>query len=242
MSKKIYIGMPILGDPKLECLTNLYRAINNIGSPDIQVSVNYSQGDSLIHRTRNNHMAIFLNDFKEFDYFMFLDSDLEIQNCLPNNNIFRKLIEHDKDFVGGLYALKNPMLRRSSSIQMDPNANLKYNSGLLEMRYMSTGCWLLKRDAIERMVDHYPELEYDADEPFQGRKVHNLFGPFVKTLTKEDGAYFDTRKLLSEDWAFCQRWKDMGDGNKIYADTSIALIHHGTMGYRLFDVEARKGE
>ena len=44
---------------------------------------------------------------------------------------------------------------------------------------------------------------------------------------KEDGHVV----WMSEDYAFCERWHQMG--GKIFADTSIALLHHGYYGFSI---------
>jgi len=172
---------------------------------------------------------------------MSLDSDIEIVNAFPNNNIFTKLLSHDVDFCGGLYAIKKPGVRRSSSITMD-GQNPDFDTGLIEMRWLSTGCWCLKRSAVEKMVLAYPELDYDGDDNASGKKIHGLYIPMLYDL--KDGDFpnikLPFRKYLSEDWSFAERWKRIG--GKIYADTSIVLRHIGKTDYNMWDVNVVKTE
>lgn len=39
-----------------------------------------------------------------------------------------------------------------------------------------------------------------------------------------------TGRYLSEDYAFCRRWRDLG--GKVFVDTQSKLAHHGTFTYR----------
>ena len=233
----IFLSIPILGKPELKHLHSVYQAIS--ASRNHRVRLYFNENDSLISRVRNVHISTFLNDFTDCDYFMSIDSDLEILNAYPNNNIFDKLVGHDKDFVGGLYAVKKQGERRSSSISSDGSEPI-FDHGLQEMRWLSSGCWCVKRKAVERMVSKYPELDYDGDDNASGKKIHGLYIPMLYDFQPNDFASVKLpfRKYLSEDWSFCERWKAIG--GKIYADTSIVLKHIGKANYTLFDVEVVK--
>jgi hypothetical protein len=181
-------------------------------------------------------MSVFLNEYPDYDYFCSIDSDIEIVNCYATNNIFTKLIEADKDFVGGLYALKQHENEpRCSSIPLSEDinrSNIPFNKGLIEMLWLSAGCWMIKRSVLEKMVSAYPELTYVGDDNMAGKTIHGLCNPAIFDVDS-NGQKF--KKLLSEDWAFCRRWKDIG--GSIYADTSIVLKHLGKMPYSLWNVE-----
>lgn len=234
----IFLSVPILGKPCLQTMYSMYQAI--LSCPNHKVRLYFNSNDSLIQRVRNVHLSQFLFNYKNCDFFMSLDSDIEILNCYPNNNIFSKLIAHDLDFVGGLYALKKQGVRRSSSITIDGSIP-EFDSGLREMRWLSTGCWCVKRSAIEKMYDIYKDdLLYDGDDNAVGLKVLGIYNPILYDIKKDDfpNAKIPCRKLLSEDWSMCQRWTDIG--GKIFADTSLALNHIGEYSYSLWDVDVIK--
>jgi hypothetical protein len=172
---------------------------------------------------------------------MSIDSDIDIVNCYPNNNIFTKLVEHDLDFVGGLYAIKKPGPRRCSSITRygkDP----EFDTGLVEMAWLSSGCWCIKRSAVKKMIEAYPELMYNGDDNATGKKIYGLYIPMIYDIKENEfpGTPTSFKKYLSEDWAFCSRWRNIG--GKIYADTSIALRHIGKVPYTIWDFEVVKSE
>ena len=230
---KIFLSIPIHGKPELKHIYSVYRAI--LSCPEHQVRIYFNENDSLISRVRNVHISVFLNEYTDCDYFMSLDSDIEIINAFQTNNIFSKLTSHNVDFVGGLYALKKPGPIRSSSISLDGTVP-EFDSGLIETRWLSTGCWCISRAAVERMVEAYPELTYDGDDNAAGQKIHGLYIPMLYDLKENDfpNVKLPFKKYLSEDWSFCQRWKDIG--GKIYVDTSIALNHIGSYSYSLYNV------
>ena len=236
---KIFISIPILGKPELRHIYSVYQSI--LSCKEHQVRLYFNENDSLISRVRNVHMSTFYYDYPECEYFMSIDSDIEIMNAFSYNNIFTKLISHKLDFVGGLYAIKKPGVRRCSSITCD-GSSPEFDSGLAEMKWLSTGCWCVHRSAVKKMIDAYPELKYNGDDNASGKVVHGLYIPMLYDL--KEGDFGDTpvqlpfRKYLSEDWAWCARWKDIG--GKIYADTSILLKHIGKMDYTLWDIEMVK--
>lgn len=238
----IFLSVPILGKPELNMIYSMYKSI--LSCTNHQVRVYFNENDSLISRVRNVHMSVFLEKFPECDYFMSIDSDLNILNSYSTNNIFSKLIAHDLDFVGGLYGIKKPGVRRCSSIFMDGTKEIDFDSGLKEMRWLSSGCWCVKREAAQRMADAYPELIYDGDDNAHGQEIHGLYIPYIYEMTKEEFPEIKGdkpfKKYLSEDWSFCDRWKKIG--GKIYADTSIALEHIGKFPYTLWNIEVRGAE
>jgi len=239
----IFLSVPILDRPEFKMIYSMYQAILSCKEHKVRLFVN--ENDSLISRVRNVHMSLFLEEFKECDYFMSIDSDLEIVNCYSTNNIFTKLISHDKDFVGGLYALKqNTSAPKSSSVPLDisiDRSDIPFDKGLIPMRWLSAGCWCVKRSAVEKMVNSYPELDYVGDDNVAGKPIHGLYNPAIFEIEDEKtGTKFN--KYLSEDWSFNERWRKIG--GEIYADTSIVLRHIGKFPYSLWNVEivARKAD
>ena len=232
---KIFLSVPILEKPEFKMIYSVYQAILSCREHQVRLYIN--EGDSLVSRIRCVHMSVFLHEYPDYDYFCSIDSDIEIVNCFATNNILKKLIDHNLDFVGGLYALKQFNNEpQCSSIPLDPTinrSNISFNKGLLEMMWLSSGCWMIKRSVIEKMVAAYPEKTYVGDDNVAGKTIHGLCLPEVCEIKGSNGEVF--KKLLSEDWNFCQKWRDIG--GKIYADTSIVLRHIGKIPYNLWNVE-----
>ena len=229
MKPKVFVLYPSLdAKPNLKSFHSLWTHVTN-SNADVQLY--YRMGESLIQRLRNLAFYDFLQS--GYDYFFSLDSDIEILNDPINDNILTKLISdaecHGIDWNGGLYSVKKPFSFVSASCAKD-TSQLKFNNGIIEMRWLSSGCWFIKRKVIEDMCNYYTNEMYDGDEQDKGKRICGITNPFIYHITREmSGLDHDVDKLLSEDWACNQRWLDMG--GKIHANTSIMLNHVGNFDH-----------
>jgi hypothetical protein len=81
------------------------------------------------------------------------------------------------------------------------------------------------------MRDKLPDISYTTDSNHAGgvRTEWDFFA--VGPYQYPDGL----RRYLSEDWMFCQKWRDLG--GDVWADTKIQLRHMGTL---VFPPDARE--
>ncbi|GBR50243.1 hypothetical protein AA106555_0138 [Neokomagataea thailandica NBRC 106555] len=150
------------------------------------------------------------------------------------------LLAADKDMIGGAYPLKSHYWDDNTDrfIQAGEHphtASLRYvgdcaalydtsqPTHLVQVSYVGTGFMLIKRAALLQMTQAYPETEYtriDAQQSghFEAAKSHTfaLFDCLICPATKT---------YLSEDFAFCKRWKDIG--GSIWLHRSLSLSHVG---------------
>ena len=98
--------------------------------------------------------------------------------------------------------------------------NIEVKTGFAKVLDAATGCLLIKRECLLKMVKEYPDLHYNTDQIIDGKeyKSKNTY-LFFDTMKDEDGRY------LSEDYAFSRRWQKIG--GSIWADLSSDLIHYG---------------
>ena len=90
--------------------------------------------------------------------------------------------------------------------------------GFVEVAEAPTGFMCIKRDVFTRMMAKYPELKYTPDGPPNPQAhLHWLF--FDCMVDPDSGRY------LSEDYAFCRRWIDIG--GKVWVDLQSKLLHLG---------------
>jgi len=207
-----------------------------IGSQNgINISVEMLGYDSLITRSRNSLVAKFM-DRGDATHLMFIDADITYQP----QQIFR-MAAFDKDIVAGMYPLKlrewsAEAVKRVQTGESLDTAPLRYVGlpcaederegarGFVTGEYAGTGFMMIKRAALERMMDAYKETKFAAahDRPTQDPSPYQyaLFDCMIEP---------ETRHYLSEDYTFCRRWRDIGGA--IWLDTQGSLIHTGSQDF-----------
>ena len=187
--------------------------------------------DSLVPRARNSIVATFL-DMPSATHLLFIDADIGF-----TVDAVVRLLSSGREVVAGMYPLKivhygPDIMERVASGESLQSAQTRY-VGLLEAPdkresvdgfatavYAGCGFMMVKRSALEKMILEYPDANYSAS--------HNKEKP---NLSPNQYAFFDTmidtatREYLSEDYAFCARWRAIG--GKIWLDTRSKLNHIG---------------
>jgi len=95
----------------------------------------------------------------------------------------------------------------------------------MELTHAPTGCMLIKREVLEKMIKEYPHLEIYQPTNINGKEVkkdnmYNLFDTLHDPVTK---------RYFGEDFGFCQRWIDIG--GKVYAYIDDYITHVGEYSY-----------
>lgn len=174
--------------------------------------------ESLITRARNTSVARFMFDpeLKDYTHFCFIDGDIEF-----TADDVAKLYNMDVDIATAAY----PMKREEAGVTAWKDGklvDLDKLDGQTSIDYAGTGFLMIKRHVFDKMAAAYPELRHKEGH------VGECFA-FFDTFVTEDEDWED-RFYCSEDYAFCQRWKDIG--GKITLDPSIRLGHVGRRVYR----------
>jgi hypothetical protein len=212
---------------KLQKLVHNYR--------DLNLKVLFKDGDALITRARASLISQFLDD-PTATHLLFIDADIGFE---PEQVL--RLIACGAEMCAAVYPIKridwdkvksavatarpNPA---AAALQYvfevdDPNAVVE-RSGFVKVRYAGTGFLMIRRGALEAMCARYPQLKYSRDHSVDAAIASaNRFALF-ECMIAEDGTY------LSEDFAFCKRWIDIG--GEIWADLSSKLNHIGPMVFR----------
>jgi hypothetical protein len=92
-----------------------------------------------------------------------------------------------------------------------------------KVRYAGTGFLMIRRQALERLCARYPQLKYSRDHSIDAATASDNRFALFECMIAEDGTY------LSEDFAFCKRWTDIG--GEIWADLKSKLAHVGPMTF-----------
>lgn len=171
-------------------------------------------------------------------HLIFLDADIQFD---PNDVI--ALLRLDRDIIGGGYSKKAIRWERVAQAAKagvppeklaeqgtNPCFNLMRANGTvslwepLELPELGTGYMMIKRNVFEAIKEAHPDKFYHDDVDGSGKKIHNFFDCVVR-----DGRY------LSEDYAFCRMWGDLG--GKVFVCPWMKTTHFGTYGFGL-DLQA----
>jgi hypothetical protein len=194
--------------------------------------------DSLITRSRNKLVSMFL-DMPQATHLMFIDADIVFK---PEYVL--RMLNFDQDVVAGVYPVKGidwaqVQRKLTPDITQDklqeaglnyvglpyPKAEGEERNGFITAAYAGTGFKLIKRAVFERMIAAYPETKYQVAQTFPRalKNSGNQYALFECMIDPMTGVY------LSEDFAFCQRWRKLG--GKIWLDTQSHLKHIGVYTY-----------
>ncbi len=196
-------------------------------------------GSSLITRTRNEGLVNFLSD-PNLTHVVWIDADIGFEA----KAVFRLLLAN-KDVIAGAYPQKHFWtVPQDVSAKLTPReraaAQLRYpvngarpdgsmlplevdEDGLLEVAEAPTGFMCIKRSVFDKMMEAYPDLKYVPDGPADPRNRDYYYRFFDVMVERE------TNRYLSEDFAFCRRWRDIG--GTVFIDTTARLSHVGTYAY-----------
>lgn len=146
----------------------------------------------------------------DFTDLFFIDDDMEF----PADAILR-LLNRPEKIVGGAYKIKDENIWHYAFVPKTEDGVPVGRDGLIEAKNIAGGFMRIKKIAIERMIQAYPELKYIE----YGREAYNLFGTYI-----EDGY------LWGDDYSFCNRWKKIG--GQLWIDPNIDFGHVGTKLYK----------
>jgi len=212
MNNSVFVNICSRNTAYWHMITAFQVAANELGEK-LKMTCRLSPhiGDSLISRARCQSLYTFLQS--DCEWYFTLDDDVE----LPSHAMV-KLIEADKDIIGGIYRLKSTNVTRNPFAVRFLNEDRHIEADqIIQVQYVSTGCIMHKRSFIEKLVSQYDELYYHAN--LTTNKVPALYLPYI---------YHN--EYLSEDWAFCQRAMDMG--HKIYMHSGVQCGHWGLFNYK----------
>jgi hypothetical protein len=213
-------------------LINLQKQIRSYSG--VTLKVLFKDGDALITRARASLVSQFLDD-ADATHLLFIDADIgfEAEQVL-------RLIECGAEICAAVYPIKridwDKVVSTIKSGRPNPAAAaLKYvfevdnpgavteSAGFVKVRYAGTGFFMIRRNAIEKMCARYPQLQYKRDHSIDAATESNNRFALFECMIAEDGTY------LSEDFAFCKRWTDIG--GEIWADLNSRLGHIGPMTF-----------
>ena len=204
---KIHFLTPCYGGNITEVCFSSYLGFTIMAMQNnINFQIDTLSNESNVNRARNSCAAKFLSG--ECTHLMFVDADIQFD---PKDIV--KLINHDKDIVGGIY----PQKTLPPKMVVNTIDNGKTEGDLIEVGTLGTGFMLVKRRVFEEMIAH-GATPYVDDIGLTKEENSNQYDFFQCTIDSK-GRY------LTEDWSFCRRWRELG--GSIWADKTIGLTHVG---------------
>ena len=177
-----------------------------------------------------------------FSHLLFIDSDIDF-----NAKDIETMVDLDKDVISIPYPLKTmnwekalndvkqgkvttakelsmatnlyPMkLHDENDVKIQPD-------GTIEVTHSPTGCMLIKRSVIEKMIEAWPNMKIEQETIVNGKMQKKEF--FYNFFDTEFDAKNHT--YLGEDFAFCKRWRSLG--GKCHAYIKATISHIGEHQY-----------
>jgi hypothetical protein len=192
----------------------------------IELKFSFIFNESLITRARNYLVDEFLHR-SDFTHLLFIDADIAFN---PQDII--AMLAMDKDIIGAPYpkksikwgnvkkaVLRNPQIEDGELTKIIGDYVFNPVKGTqkfqvtepLEVLEVGTGFMMVKREVLIKWAEHYPQFKYKPDHVGQpnfdgSRYIHAFFDCFID---RGEGSG-NSERYLSEDYAFCQRWRFMG--------------------------------
>lgn len=191
-------------------------------------------GDSLITRARNRLVAEFMAD-PQWTHLFWIDADIGFE---PEAAL--RLLLAGRPVVAGLYPYRSSAWPLQGLPQALPAGSRQADFDALYARYplnvgdtpvtadadgfvpvldAPTGFMLIERGVFAQMAAAMPELRYTPD-PGDHANAHLPHHRFFDVMAEPGGG-----RYLSEDYAFCRRWQQLG--GTVWADLQSRLSHQG---------------
>jgi hypothetical protein len=235
---KLFVSTPMYGGQctgfYAQSLIQLNNLLKNTGNDCV---MSFMFNESLITRARNALVHGFLKT--DCTHLMFIDADIKF-----NAADIPPMVEADKDIICGIYPKKeiNWHTVKSAMDAGVPVDQLKHHTGAFVVNLVEysptvtvpinqpveiwnggTGFMLIKREVFEQLADKVPSYINDVTDLSGSIKQDEIKEYFATSI--EEG----TRRLLSEDYHFCNIWRKAG--GKVWAAPWAQLSHIGTYAF-----------
>ena len=230
---KLFLSTPCYGGVCLEkYMSSIVKLQLLLIKEGIQLYLDTTENESLVHRARNVAVGRFMQK-TDCEYFMFIDADVDFEAesvvrllksgydisvaCYPKKVVMweqaAKAVEGGDD--------RNMAMLSSSLVVNFGAQKIAVENGFIPILDGPTGFMMIKREVFKKLEEKFPELWCKNDH--QNRDFDDCHACFDCLLDPQ------TKRYLSEDYAFCRRWQQC-DG-KIYADINTTLGHVGNLPF-----------
>jgi hypothetical protein len=174
-----------------------------------------------IAELRSMILTIWYDTLLHSDYLLFIDADMGF-----DPNLVMDMILFNEPVVGTLYRhRREPTTWVGSGLGTPQTAR---RGGFMEVEGTGGGVFLIRRDTIRIMLEQMPQLVdnrislHPAFETIKNAGANRLIRAFEKLDIPDRG-------LISEDLAFCVRWRQCG--GQVWANINHRISHVGPYDY-----------
>tara|TARA_R110002051_G_scaffold324697_2_gene423203 strand:+ start:307 stop:1062 length:756 start_codon:yes stop_codon:yes gene_type:complete len=237
----VNVFLPIIaygGQVHTEFMLSMVSFIQSLNT-DEHVTIHPINNESLISRGRNASAAFFLQS--DCDYMLFVDTDMSF-----SVKDFNQLVELKKPLAIGAYCKKyinEQKLKKycnvtqhkfeddwrsyitdfSTEVPAEFWGKVEGPPKHIKVNYGATGFMLIHRSVFETIIEKRPDLKYTNDIDFYMEAGDNFYDFFSVKVNPT------TKKYESEDYGFCQLWRECG--GEIHCATDTNLVHIGRYHY-----------
>lgn len=221
ITKGLFVALPSY-EGKIYCMTadSAIREVFAAHQKGIRYVAQFRENNMMSAMVRNWMVAKFLET--DYSHLAFIDWDVHF----PTGTLVR-LMERDVDICGAAYPFRSdpvdfPMAWMgapgSSVYSVNPKTDEPDKNGLIEVSGIPTGCLVIRRECLEKIIQLHPELEY-FEPSLPDKKAYSLF----EWVRKE-------KMIYTEDFAFCYLARECGF--RVWLDPDIDMMHIGPKQFR----------
>ena len=217
---KLIFAIPTIdGSIRSECVLSLMAAQRLLFESKIDSDLFVIADCPYLPTARNTLVAMFLRELEATDL-LFVDSDVGF-----DAEAVLRLLHRPEELVAGVYPLKRDSGGWPMVMQTCDGIPLG-RDGLIEADFVPTGFMRIKRGVFDCLIAAYPELRYaDSVVETMGDTTLRAAWDFFHM-----GIDSERQRYTTEDYAFCQRWRDIG--GRLWIDPDITFSHIGRKAYQ----------
>ncbi len=230
---KICIATPMYGgNAKSMYVASVIELLNKLVINGHQAFQTVITNESLITRARNSLVHEFLKS--DADAILFIDADHGF-----NSDDILRMVQSGKDLIGGIYPMKAINWGNVRKAALAGKENLEEYAGFFAVNFLQeaqtfqyyepfkvrdigTGMMFITRKVFEDLAPVCKK--YKNNSINNGRIEDTYITEYFTTMIDPDDNI-----LLSEDYAFCYLWRQLG--NDVYAAPWVRLTHAGDYNF-----------
>jgi hypothetical protein len=230
---KLFIATPMYGGiAKNNYTISMQNLLVKLSQRGHSITTTTIGNESLITRARNTLAHKFMAS--DCDALLFIDAD----HGWDSDDVAR-MIEEGKDLIGAIYPMKGLNWENVRAAVLAGKQNLEEYSGIFAINLLSeaqefnsqkpfkvkdigTGMMFVTRKVFEDLKPHCKQYK-NNNVGDTGVKFGEMVTEYFTTVIDEGGL------LLSEDYAFCRMWQNIG--GEVWSAPWVRITHSGDYNF-----------